>query len=227
MKPLFFVLISFLILSINFGCQDEFSIDSNDSSFRYGKTLKSPKSIGPTFFGKNNKNKTDLIEYSWNNVGNNALYDLNLYVNNSEKPVQEIRNIRETSITFELFLEIDDVVLVEIRTTNGKDNFSQWIKHESINRNGGATVDMVFRQADWRQICDLGGCDYVRFIDNAIDNCNGGSINLNYYTGYGNYYSKESICDCLASYPTLCDGIENIGACLFPSYLKRNYNTCE
>ncbi len=209
-------------------CQEEVFLNETIEMHRM-----TPKSLGPYNFIQNTKNNSDDIEYRWDSV-DGAEYDFRLFLNN--KLEAEFNSLDGTRATVQLHLNSEDIIRAEVRTSyDGGRSISKWISHETINGNdisrgaGGSAVSQVPRIADWRAICDYSICDgsFFTFIDDELEDCNGKTISFDFSQGKGNYYDREQVCDCLASYDSICEGAANIKDCLNTSYLKRNYDTCQ
>lgn len=213
-----------LFLLVIFGCNDDLQ-DNNYNRYNTVKgTCLAPEAIGVEDY-VTTISGMDGIKYVWDEVEGALGYEFRLNVNSEITPIVSTLVGMNTTYTIESLFEIDDLITAKVRTVCDKGSTSEWVEIASVNRNGGATVDDIPSIVDWNFVCNVSPCEYMRFIDNEVTNCNGDAIPLGVGYGGKNFYLKSDVCPCLYQ-TTLCDGLETITECLQVSYLKRNYTTC-
>lgn len=214
-----------LFLLVLFGCNDELQ-DNNYNRYNTGKeSCLAPEAIGVADYITTDLGM-DGIKYTWNEVEGALGYEFKLNVNSEITPIASALVGTSTEFTVESLFEIDDVITAKVRTVCEKGGTSEWTEIASINRNGGATVDDIPSAVNWDFVCNVSPCEYLRFVDNEVNNCENNPIQLGIGYGGKNFYLKSDVCPCLFE-TTLCEGLETITECLHTPYLKRNYTVCD
>lgn len=217
LSPITFVLFSILL----FACNDE--VQDNNYKREKGACM-APEAIGVADY-ITTLDGMDGIKYTWDEVEGALGYEFQLNVNDVVTPVASTFVGTVTEYDVVSLFAIDDVVKAKVRTICDKGTTSAWTEIESINRNGGATVDDIPSIVDWNFVCNESPCEYIRFIDDKVEDCEGSVIELGVGYGGKNFYLKSDVCPCLFE-TTLCEALPNITTCLEVPYLKRNYSTC-
>lgn len=220
LSPIFFVLFSCLL----FACNDELQ-DNNYNRYNTENTCSlAPEAIGVADY-ITTPTGMDGIKYTWAEVEGALGYEFELFVNSNLTPTVSTVLGNVTEYEIESLFEIDDLITARVRSKCGLKGGSEWTQISSVNRNGGATVDDIPSLVDWNFVCNVSPCEYIRFIDDEVENCQGDPVELGVGYGGKNFYLKSDVCPCLYE-TTLCEGLENITSCLEAPYLKRNYTTC-
>lgn len=210
-----------LCFFIFFGCNDEVQ----DNNYKREKSAcMAPEAIGVADY-ITTIDGMDGIKYAWDAVPGALGYEFELSVNDVVTPVATAVLGQVTEYDVVSIFAIDDVVKAKVRTICDKGATSEWVEIESINRNGGATVDDIPSVVDWGYVCNVSTCEYIRFIDDKVEDCEGGVIELGVGYGGKNFYLKSDVCPCLFAAP-ICETLPEITSCLETPYLKRNYTVC-
>lgn len=225
MNYLFRLSPAILLMFLLIGCADNTPQDNN-YKLRKASCL-APEAIGVGDY-ITTMNQMDGISFIWNKVDGALGYEFQMYVNNGVNPsIASLVGI-DTSFSVVSIFQIDDLITAKVRTIcDDRNAVSDWTDIEIVNRNGGAVVEDIpgFAPVDWNAVCENTSCEYIRFIDNQIMDCEGDIIELDLGQGRKSFYLKSDICPCIFE-SELCYGLENIQDCLHTPYLKRNYTSC-
>lgn len=213
-----FPLTLFFLIILSSGCSDDIS---EKVKYRKNSSCMPPLEIGIDDY-ITTASEMDGIKYKWNKVEGAFAYEFQLFTNEGILPEVSTLVIEDTSHMVVSLFEIGDMIKAKVRTVCKDGGFSAWTTIQSINMNGGATVDDLPTFADWNFVCNESPCKYIRFIDNKIADCEGNITNLAISKVF---YLKTDVCPCLYE-DSLCEGLENILECLHTPYLKRNYTVC-
>ncbi len=225
------LLIPLIFISLLFSCTESTQTSSLNPQeepeaqglFSEGYCLP-PAELGIADFYVADDSK-DAILYQWTPVQGAIGYEFRISVNDYVSPVLTDMVYGHNAYLVESLFDIDDRIHAKVRAVCSNGSYSSWKEETDVFRNGGATVDDIPSNANWEAVCGS-TCEYLRFVDNEITDCEGDKIELGLTNGHKRFFLKESVCACIYE-EDLCYGLENIKSCLRTSYLKRNYQTCD
>lgn len=214
---LFPLLLLFMII-LNYGCSDDVS---EKAKYRKNSFCIPPSEIGIDDY-VTTASQMDGIKYKWTKVEGAFAYEFQLYTNDNTLPDVSTLVMEDNSYTVVSLFEIGDMIKGQVRTISEDGGTSEWVSIQSLNMNGGATVDNLPSIVDWDYVCNVSPCKYIQFIEHKVEDCEGNVTNLGISK---NFYRKSDVCPCLFE-EDLCTGLQNITECLHTPCLKRNYTVC-